>query len=148
MKKVNLWLLSLGFLFWTCQQPTNSQVIDKQLIIETLQKETQYFCERNLAKWQEQWSHQSFVSKMYTGNTIFKEFLGWEAINQNTVEHILQFPDPIPIPKSNQDYTIEWFGNTAFVFYAKQGEHGPVRETRFMVKEGAQWKIARMQTIY
>lgn len=144
----NLWLLCCCLLIGSCQQSSISNLNTEKLIIETLEKETQYFCERNLKKWQEQWSHQSFVSKMYTGNQKFKEYIGWNEINKNTVDHIREFPKPIPIPDSNQDYTIKLFDKTAFVFYSYNKENSLVRETRFMVKEGSKWKIARMQTIY
>lgn len=144
----NLWLFCFGLLIFSCQTSTPSKLNAEKLIAATLEKETQYFCERNLSKWQEQWSHQSFVSKMYTGKKEFKEYIGWAEINQFTVDHIRDFPEPIPIPDSNQNYTIELFENTAFVFYAKNGADGEVRETRFMVKEGGKWKIARMQTIF
>ena len=143
-----IWLVGVVLFLGSCQKTLTSDMDPKVLIIETLQKETQYFCERNLDKWGDQWSQKSFVSKMYTGKTDFVEFRGWEAIKQNTVDHIQEFPDPISIPKPRLEYTIEVFGETAFVFYAKEGEHGPIRETRFMVKEGEKWKIARMQTIY
>lgn len=136
-------------LVWSCHAPEpSSPDQNKARIIETLQKETQYFCERKLDKWAEQWSHQNFVSKMYAGQHEFTEFDSWQAIWQNTIEHIQAFPNPIPIPETAQDYRIELFEQTAFVFFAKKGEQGPIRETRFMVKENDQWKIARMQTIY
>jgi len=146
MKK--LWILFLGILIASCQKPSSSTVSAEQMIIDTLEKETQYFCERNLSKWQEQWSKKSFVSKMYAGKTDFKEYTDWESINQNTVDHIREFPDPITIPKTSHTYEVEIFGESAFVFYSKAGKDGPIRETRFMVKEGDKWKIARMQTIY
>ncbi len=144
----NLWLLFFGALICSCQNSSLDHSEAKRQIVDTLEKETRYFCERHLDKWQAQWSQQSFVSKMYTGNIAFKEFIGWAAIKQNTLDHIQQFPAPIPIPPSKQDYTIEVFDRTAFVFYSYDGEKGTVRETRFMVKEGDKWKIARMQTIY
>ncbi len=144
----NWYLICLLPLFSSCQTNPNSSEGDEALIIETLQKETEYFCERNLRQWEEQWSKQAFVSKMYTGNTNFKEFIGWEEIRQNTVDHIRDFPDPIPVPDVDHGYNMELFGRSAFVFYTKKGKSGPVRETRFLVKEGGKWKIARMQTIY
>lgn len=125
----------------------NSEDI-KKAIEETLKKETQYFCERNLEKWQEQWSHQPFVSKMYAGEKDFEHFTTWEEINAFTVNHIAENPDVIPIPESNYDLDIHLLGETAWVFYAKTVDGKEVRETRFMVREGDKWKIARMQTIY
>ena len=141
-------LLILCTCLAACQAKVESpqQAIHK--IIETLQLETKYFCERNLAGWQDQWSHKSYVSKMYAGERDFEEFTTWNEINQFTVDHIAEFPDPIPIPVSEQKFDIHIFAETAWVFYTKEGEKGPVRETRFMVKEGEKWKIARMQTIY
>lgn len=144
----NSWLTGLALFLCYCQTPSSSHRESREEIIETLEKETQYFCERNHTMWQEQWSHRAFVSKMYLGNTEFEEFTSWEEINQFTLEHIRNFPDPIPIPLSDQLYAIELLDNCAWVFYNKQGEKGPVRETRFMVKEESKWKIARMQTIY
>ncbi|MEM6767949.1 MAG: hypothetical protein AAF655_23650 [Bacteroidota bacterium] len=148
MHKNILSLISLLLLLSSCQNPKNAVPEEEAQIIETLQLETQYFCERKLAEWQNQWTHESYVSKMYAGKIGFEEFTNWEEIYQFTVDHINEFPDPIPIPESDQAYTVELFGETAFVFYTKEGEEGPVRETRFMVKEGDKWRIARMQTIY
>lgn len=147
-KMRNFFALVLLLLISSCKSASGKVEREEALIIETLQQETKYFCERKLGKWEEQWSRQPFVSKMYTGNTEFKEFLGWEAVQQNTVDHIRDYPDPIPVPVVDQSYTITVFQETALVLYTKMGEKGPVRETRFMVKEGEKWKIARMQTIY
>ena len=85
-----------------------------------MEKETKYFCARNLSKWQQQWSHQEYVSKMYIGNNEFKEFIGWDAINQNTVDHITEFPEPIPIPTLGHQYDIKIFQETALVFYSQK----------------------------
>lgn len=143
-------LLSLCLLLaeLACQVPSASAQGAEALIIETLEKETKYFCERNLEKWQEQWSHKPYVSKMYAGNTEFREFIGWEAINQNTVDHIKAFPEEIPIPVSHRDYSIELLGESALVFYSNTNATGTVREIRLMVKQDGKWKIVRMQTIY
>ncbi|MEM8899691.1 MAG: hypothetical protein AAGC85_16370 [Bacteroidota bacterium] len=143
-----LYLLLLSICLTDCQPAAESTKQTKEKIIETLQLETKYFCERNLASWQDQWSHESFISKMYTGERDFEEFTTWNEINQFTVDHIAEFPNPIPVPFSDRKYDIHFFAETAWVFYTKEGEAGPVRETRFMVKEGEKWKIARMQTIY
>ena len=133
MSKYLLWI---GLLTWSCQRSSHSTLQAKQLIIETLNKETQFFCERNLTEWQKQWSHKDFISKMYAGKIEFEELIGWEAINQFTVNHIKNNPSPIPIPKTSPDYNIELFDNTALVFYSKTIENKVIRETRFMVKEG------------
>lgn len=131
-----------------CQNLSSNNLSDKDEIIETLKNETQYFCERNLEKWQLQWSRQSFTYKMYGGSQGFQEFVGWEAINQFTVQHIAANPNPIPLPDTNYEYDIYLLGETAWVLYSKNVENGIARETRFMVKENDQWKIARMQTIF
>lgn len=146
MKKLYFICLALAAL--NCQVPSVSAQGAEALIIETLEKETQYFCERNLEKWQEQWVHKSYTSKMYAGNTEFREFNGWEAVNQNTVDHIKAHPEEIPVPVSHRDYSIELLGESALVFYSNTNATGTVREIRLMVKEDAKWKIARMQTIY
>ncbi len=142
------YLLFLCICLTACQPATESTEQTKEKIIETLQLETKYFCERNLASWQDQWSYEPFVSKIYAGEKDFEEFTTWNEINQFTVDHIAEFPDPIPLPVSDQKYDIHLFVETAWVFYTKKGEKGPVKETRFMVKEEEKWKIARMQTIY
>lgn len=140
------WILCLALL--GCEQTKINKAWEKDLIIKTLQKETQYFCERDLTHWQQQWSHGPLVSKMYGGSHEFEWFDNWEAVNQFTVEHIDQNPAPIPIPDSNFDYDIHLFGKTAWVFFSKNVEGQKVQETRFMVKEKGLWKIARMQTIF
>ena len=121
---------------------------EKQLIIQTLQKETQYFCERDLVQWQAQWSQAPFVSKMYAGEHEFEYFTDWAAIRQFTENHIEQNPDPIPLPDSNFDYEIHLLGTSAWVFFTKNADGKKVKETRFMVKENEKWKIARMETVY
>lgn len=145
-----IYLCYLLILMLSCQGNSSKkeETDTKSLIIESLKKETQYFCERNLEKWQEQWSQAPFVSKMYAGTAEFEEFDSWEEINQFTVDHINENPDPIPIPQSDQEYKIYVLGKTAWVFFNKIGEKGLVKETRFMVKENRKWKIARMQTIF
>lgn len=130
------------------QQAVQDEATVKEAIINTLKKETQYFCERNLEAWQAQWSHQPFTYKMYAGNEEFEEFVGWEAINQFTIQHINENPNPIPLPDTNFEFEFHLFDETAWVFYSKNVDSTLVRETRFMVKEDKQWKIARMQTIF
>ncbi|MFK7904112.1 MAG: hypothetical protein AB8B69_03260 [Chitinophagales bacterium] len=144
-----LFILLLTF---GCQNKHNEHNINnettKQDIINILKNETKYFCERNLEEWQSQWSHEPFVYKMYAGNNAFEEFVGWEEINQFTVQHIEENPTPIPLPDTNFDYDIYLFGETAWVLYSKNVDGALARETRFMVKENNKWKIARMQTIF
>lgn len=148
MKVLLFILMSLaGF---ACQQQTSTIELrnEKEAIIQTLELETRYFCERKLEKWAEQWSQSNFVTKMYAGDTEFKLFRGWEAIRQNTLDHINEHPQPIPIPPANQDYQIELFAQSALVLYHYNRADGKVEEMRLMIKEADQWKIARMETIY
>ncbi|MEL7005991.1 MAG: hypothetical protein AAFN93_25175 [Bacteroidota bacterium] len=146
--KASILFISILAIVISCQKPSDDEEKTKQQIIETLENETRYFCERNLKKWQDQWSHESFTSKMYAGEAKFEELVGWDEINQFTVRHIKENPKPLAIPQVNIEFDIHLFDNTAFVFYAKEVDGHLVRETRFMVKENRQWKIARMQTIY
>ena len=127
---------------------------EKQQIIQTLTDETRYFYARDLDNWQNQWSQKSFVSKMYiisdtyTGDRKFEEFKNWGAIKKYTLDYFEKHPDSEAVPESNLNYKIHVFGNTAYVLYSYTGASGEVRETRFMIKEAGDWKIARMQTIY
>lgn len=132
----------------SCQSTPPNDSKSRERIIETLENETKFFCERNLEKWQVQWSHQAFTSKMYAGATEFEELIGWNEINEFTVRHIKENPESIPIPKAHFDYDVHLFDRTALVFYYKEVNSHLIREVRFMVKEGEKWKIARMQTIY
>jgi hypothetical protein len=141
-------VLFLAFFLQGCHATQASTQEIKQAIIQTLENETMHFCERDLAKWQEHWSHQPFVSKMYAGDTDFMLFDNWEEINQNTLNHIEQFPEAIPIPVTDHVYTIELFKDTAIVRYSKEWKGKKVKEFRFMVKEGNNWKIAIMETIF
>lgn len=144
-------LFSLSFLILLlvgCQSPTSSNPTDRQQIITTLKNETKYFCARNIELWQEQWSHQPYTSKMYAGATAFEELTGWASIQQFTLTHIEEHPEPLPLPAVAVDYEIHLFPKTALVFYTKEVDGNTVRETRFMVKDGDHWKIARMQTIF
>lgn len=127
---------------------TDNSAVDKENIIETLKLETKYFCERKLKEWQAQWSQQPIVSKLYGGNMDFEYMDNWEGINQFVVDHIADNPAPIPLPKTNFDFDIHLYGQTAWVFYTKNVDESKVKETRFMVKEGEKWKIARMETVY
>ena len=145
MNRYFLFIL-LGTLI-SCQGKIETASTEKE-IITTLKKETQYFCERNLEMWQAQWLQQDLAYKMYAGEHEFEEFVGWEEINQFTVQHIEKQPDPIPLPNTNYEFNIHLFGETAWVFYSKIVDDAEVRETRFMVKENGYWKIARMQTVF
>ena len=115
--------------------PTPADAVDTAAIIAVLEAETRHFCARDLDAWAGTWSHAPYVAKLYTGETDFREFVGWDAIRANTVEHIRAHPDPIPVAPTAYDYAVDVFGDAALVRYAKQGEHGPVRETRLLVRE-------------
>lgn len=141
-------LVCLSILAVSCQNPSAEATLVKQQIIETLENETKYFCERNLEKWEAEWAHQPFCAKMYAGNVGFENLVGWEPIRQFAVQHIADRPQPIPLPNPNVDYDIHLLGETAWVFFTKTIDNATMEETRFMVKEGNKWKIARMQTIY
>lgn len=143
-----VWYLSLALLFIGCKAGQHDISKEKEKIIAVLNQETKYFCDRNLEKWQQQWSHQPFVSKMYAGSVDFEELTGWKAINQFTRDHIAEHPAKIPIPDTNFEYDFHFFKDTAWVFYSKNVDGKRVRETRFMVKENDQWKIGRMQTLF
>lgn len=155
----NIILLCVGLLILGCETTDNTTANQKESMTEnveaikkaieaTLKQETKYFCERNLEMWQIQWSHEPFVSKMYAGEKDFEQFTTWEEINAFTENHIAENPNKIPIPETNYDLDIHILGETAWVFYSKTVDDKNVRETRFMVKEGDKWKIARMQTVY
>lgn len=131
-----------------CQPANTTQQDDKQQIVETLQRETRYFCQRDLDNWQKQWAHRPFAAKMYATDTSFQAWTGWEAINQFTVQHLRDYPDTIPIPEVRVNYDIHLLGQTAWVFFAKTMDGLQVAESRFMVREDGTWKIARMQTVY
>lgn len=146
MDKILLFTFFMGLL--ACQNPTISEADSRQAIINTLDQETQYFCERNLEKWQTQWAHQPYCSKMYAGATDFEELLGWEAIRQFAVDHIAKNPEVLPLPQAPDDYEIYLLGETALVYFTKRVGQATMRESRLMVKEDGQWKIARMQTTY
>jgi len=146
MKK--FFILCLSVFVLSCQDISTDDALSKRQIIQTLENETKYFCERNFEKWQGEWAHQPFCSKMYAGDVEFESLVGWEAIQQFAVEHISEYPQVFPLPDTNFDYDIYLFGETAWVFYLKTVDKASMRETRFMVKENGKWKIARMQTIY
>lgn len=143
-----LLLICLSIFALSCDDAPADEAVEKQQIVETLTSETKYFCGRNLEKWQEQWAHQPFCSKLYAGDIEFEELTGWSAIQQFASKHIADNPNPYPLPDFNVDYDIHLLGETAWVFYTKKIDNATMRETRFMVKEGDKWKIARMQTIY
>lgn len=121
--------------------------VDTAGIIAVLEAETRHFCARDLDAWAATWSHAPYVAKLYAGRAPFREFVGWEAIRANTVAHLREHPEPIPVPATAHDYAVDVFGEAALVRYAKAGERGPVRETRLLVREGGAWRIARMETI-
>ena len=143
-----MWIISFLFLLVSVQPSVATGTDTNQLIVKTLQKETQYFCERNLSKWKDQWSQKPFVAKKYIRGLKAEIYTGWKSIEQYTIEHIKQYPNPIPIPDTNFEYDIYVLGETAWVLYHKMEEGHKVLETRFMTKEGEKWKIARMETIY
>lgn len=144
----NLLLLFLGFSLWACQKSNTMPTNSEELILETLQMETQFFCERNVKDWEKQWLHSAIAYKMYANPKHFEAYEGWEAIRQFTVDHVSKNPNPIPLPNNQADYDIHLFTETAWVFFSKIVDGAQVRESRFMVKEDDKWKIARMETIF
>ncbi|MEK6152469.1 hypothetical protein WIW50_04390 [Flavobacteriaceae bacterium 3-367] len=118
-------------------------------IQEALRLETQYFYQRDISKWEGQWSHGPFVMKCYVRDGKYLEQMGWPVIQQSAKDYMKAHPKPEPVPTAMPEYKIEVFGKSALVSYIQlDPTQGRKREIRVMVKEKDQWKIAYMSTNY
>ncbi|MGB5820993.1 MAG: hypothetical protein WBG90_16025 [Saonia sp.] len=119
-------------------------------IKEALRLETQYFYQRDITKWEGQWSHGPFVMKCYIRDGEYLEQLGWPVIRQSAKDYMKAHPEPEQAPTYIPEYEIEVFGKSAFVSYIQQPDAKGVRkrEIRLMVREEGKWKIGYMSTNY
>ncbi|MEL6917188.1 MAG: hypothetical protein AAFO99_05600 [Bacteroidota bacterium] len=146
----------LTFVAICCFILTNSAVAQSQKtedavyeIKEALRLETQYFFQRNIKKWEGQWSHGAFVMKCYIREGKYLEQLGWASIRQSARDYMEKHPEPEQPPTDIPAYEIEVFGKSAFVSYmAPDTQRGKKREIRLMVREQGKWKIGYMSTNY
>ena len=116
---------------------------------EALRLETQYFYQRDLEKWEGQWSHKPFVMKCYIRDGKYSEQLGWPVIQKSAEDYMKEHPEPEKPPTDIPDYEIEVFDKSAFVTYVIQDPtRGKKKEIRMMVKENGKWKIGYMSTNY
>lgn len=118
-------------------------------IVEALRLETQYFYQRDIPKWEGQWSHGPYVMKCYLREGQYLEQLGWPVIRQSAMDYMKAHPEPEQPPTAIPEYEMEVFGKSALVSYVQfDPKQGRKREIRVMVKEKDQWKIAYMSTNY
>ncbi|MBO0343489.1 nuclear transport factor 2 family protein [Flagellimonas profundi] len=122
---------------------------EKQAILESLRTETEDAFNRDYQAWRTNWVHQPSVVKTYMNfaDSSFSEMLGWREVDDFVKTYIKEHPEPVPTPVQPDNVTIQVFGTGAWVSYRTFDEtFGNKRETRLMVKEAGQWKIAGMHT--
>ena len=122
---------------------------EKQAILTRLQKETEDAFDRNYEAWRTNWVHDSTVAKTYMNfvDSSFTETVGWQEVDDFVRTYIEEHPEPVPAPEQAHHIDVQVFGTGAWVSYRTFDEtFGNKRETRLMVKEGGQWKIAGMHT--
>lgn len=130
-------------------QSQKKNIIEHE-IKEALRLETQYFYKRDVAKWEGQWSHGSFVMKCYVRNGKYTEQLGWPIIQQSAKDYMKAHPKPEKAPTDIPEYEIEVFEKSAFVSYVQMDPTSGIRkrEIRLLVKEEGKWRIGFMNTNY
>lgn len=140
-------LLLLQFNVVSGQSQTTEKV--EQEIKEALRLETQYFYQRDMVKWEGQWSHEPYVMKCYVTDGKYIEQLGWPIIQQSAKDYMKEHPEPEQVPTDLPEYEIKVFGNSAFVSFITHDKiRGKKRDIRLMVRENGKWKIGYMSTNY
>lgn len=123
--------------------------LEKQAILERLNKETKDAFQRDYEAWTKNWVHDPNISKVYVdfADSTFSESIGWEKISLFVKSFIEEHPEPEPVPELLDKINVRLYGNGAWVTYEQQDSiRGLKRETRLMEKVNGQWKIAGMQT--
>jgi hypothetical protein len=161
MTRKKLAVLALIITLYTisCSQPeknnltTNNQSEnfkkEKRAILETITNETKAAFERNYETWQQQWLHNSTITKTYMNFTdsTFSESVGWDTVSNFIKSYFIIHPKPEPAPKLIDDTDVRLYDNGAWVTFEQQDSiRGLKRETRLMEKENGQWKITGMHT--
>jgi len=122
---------------------------EKAAILETLNNETKAAFQRDYEAWQDKWSHDSNITKVYINfsDQTFSESVGWDEISEFVKTYFEEHPEPEPLPNLLDKIDVRLYENGAWVIYEQQDSlRGLKRETRLMEKINGSWKIAGMQT--
>ncbi len=118
-------------------------------VIESLEKETYYFCSRDLDRWASYWLQRPSTHKYYVRNCNYEELKGFDAVEAYARTYFSEHPEPEEVPIGNYQYEIEVDGNAAWVYFEVADPiRGFKKEFRYMLYKDGKWKIASMGTVY
>ena len=140
--------LCVGLLGGVLYGQESSADRDESEVVVALQRETELFCARDLQAWARYWRQAPTTTKAYLGGDAPQVLQGWPAVHQYAVDYLAAHPGPITVPEANPDYAFDFLADDVVnVRYSYDGSAGRVHESRLLVREGGQWRIARMTTV-
>lgn len=138
------------------KKPTNQAssvqadtVAERAAILHLLARENETFCNRDYDGWAATWVHEPFTLKTYTGPGLYSEYSGWHSIDSLAKDYFRQHPKPDALPTGQQQWQVRLMGKAAWVTFEQQDDRrGRKKEIRLLEKQGSDWKIAVMGTVY
>lgn len=122
---------------------------ERAAILRVLARENKTFSNRDYPGWAATWVHEPFALKTYTGPNLYSEYNGWPAIDSLAKDYFRQHPKPDSLPTGQQQWQVRLIGNAAWVtFEQRDNRRGRKKEIRLLEKQGNDWKIAVMGTVY
>ena len=138
-----------GFGSQTNAIQTGDDEQEKAAILGVLTRENETFCNRDYTGWAATWAHESFALKTYTGPGLYSEYNGWPSIDSLAKDYFRQHPKPDALPTGQQQWQVRLMGTAAWVtFEQRDNRRGRKKEIRLLEKQGRDWRIAVMGTVY
>ncbi|MBT33525.1 MAG: hypothetical protein CMO01_28000 [Thalassobius sp.] len=131
----------LSYCTWAQDDDTNMYKADEKAIIETLNKETAAYENRNFEEWSKYWIHQPYSALTYTFTR------GWDDVEKMMKMSMENDPDAMTNLEVKKDFNIRISGDLAYATFRidhvnEDGEvTGTSRSYRVLEKEDGMWKM-------
>jgi tetratricopeptide (TPR) repeat protein len=132
-----------------------SQNAEDEAIKKVIRAETEAYFKRDLEAWKATWLHDPKINRTFIYSNSYTSSAGWDSAQAELERNFRQYPDPVPLQISNENYNILTKGDMAWVDYDQAltmsgmdtaNGNGRSHEYRVLVKEGGQWKIVTQIT--
>ena len=134
----------------------NAQTPDEEALKKLVREETESYMKRDTAAWKALFVQDEGTTRLYTGNGVYYNEVGWKKFSQIDLKWMKENPKPSKYTNiKHSNFIIKQSGNLASMVYEQQLSTPNIdtlpgnytREFRTLVKENDRWKISSITTI-